>query len=115
MLFVGYSRGNRRALLRWVVISQGYGARSAAPRLVSGVAGHGGAPSADRLPVTMDGYHAYLRTPLQRHRAQWWLAAAGLAGLRAVPCPSGGVRSTLRLLSFHCADESLAHQGGARE
>lgn len=46
------------------------------------------------------GYHAYLRASRQRHRAHWWLAASGSAGLQPVPYQADGARSALRLLAF---------------
>ena len=62
-----------------------------------------------------NGYHAYLRASLQRHRVRWWLAASRLAGLRPVPCQAEGALSPLRLLGFCSVDESLADEGGARQ
>ncbi len=59
-----------------------------------------------------DGYHAYLRASLQRHRVRWWLAASHLAGLRPVPYQADGALSPLRLLAFRCVDESLADEKG---
>ena len=40
-----------------------------------------------------NGYHAYLRASLQRHRVRWWLAASRLAGLRPVPCQADAALS----------------------
>ena len=62
-----------------------------------------------------DGYHAYLRASLQRHRVQWWLAASRLAGLRRVPCPAPEALSPLRLLASCCFDESPADEGDAQQ
>ena len=55
-----------------------------------------------------DGYHAYLRLSLQRHRVRWWLAVSRLAGLHPVPCQTDGVLSQLRLLAYRCVEASLA-------
>jgi SAM-dependent methyltransferase len=52
-----------------------------------------------------DGYQAYLRASLQRHRFRWWLATSRLVGLRPVSCPEDGVLSPLRLLASCCVDE----------
>ena len=60
-----------------------------------------------------NGYHAYLRASLQRHRVRWWLAVSGLAGLRPVPCQADGALSPLRLLASCCVDESHDDKGGA--
>jgi SAM-dependent methyltransferase len=60
-----------------------------------------------------NGYHAYLRASLQRHRFRWWLAASRLAGLRPVPDQADAL-SPLRLLTSCCVDESLTDKGGAR-
>ncbi len=65
-------------------------------------------PPSGNGPRRWNSYQAYLRASLQRHRARWWLAASGLAGLRSVPCPADGARSALRLLAFRCAGESFA-------
>ena len=63
-----------------------------------------------------NGYRAYLRASLQRHRVRWWRATSGLAGLRPVPCQADGALSPLRLLaSCCCFDESSADEGGARQ
>lgn len=64
--------------------------------------------SGDGRRSRWNGYHAYLRASLQRHRVRWWLTASQLAGLRPVPRPADGGRSALRLLAFRRADESLA-------
>jgi SAM-dependent methyltransferase len=65
-------------------------------------------PPSGNGPRRWNGYRAYLRASVQRHRARWWLAVSGLAGLCSVPCPADGARSALRLLAFRCADESFA-------
>ena len=62
-----------------------------------------------------NGYHAYLRASLQRHRSRLWRAASRLAGLRPVLCPADGALSPLRLLASCCVDESLADEGGSRQ
>jgi SAM-dependent methyltransferase len=62
-----------------------------------------------------NGYHAYLRASLQRHRVRWWLAACRLADLHPVPCQAKGTPSPLRLLGFCCVDESFAAEAGARQ
>jgi SAM-dependent methyltransferase len=64
-------------------------------------------PPSGNGPRRWNGYQAYLRASVQRHRARWWLATSGLAGLCLVPCPADGARSALRLLAFRCADESF--------
>jgi SAM-dependent methyltransferase len=74
-----------------------------------------GGPSREGRRSRWDGYHAYLRASLQRHRVRWWLAASGLVGLGPVPCPGDGPLSPLRLLACCCVDESLADQAGARQ
>ena len=71
--------------------------------------------SAEGRRSRWNGYHAYLRASLQRHRVRWWLAASGLAGLRPVPCQADDALSPLRLLAYCCVDESLADEGGARQ
>ena len=81
--------------------------------MVCPAAGQGdGGLSGDGRRSRWNGYHAYLRASLQRHRVRWWLAASGLAGLRPVPCQADGARSPLRLLASCCVDESLADEGG---
>ena len=62
-----------------------------------------------------NGYHAYLRASVQRHRVRWWLAASRLADLRPVPCQADGALSPLRLLASCCVDESLADEGSTRQ
>jgi SAM-dependent methyltransferase len=57
-------------------------------------------------------YRAYLRASLHRHRFRWWLAVSGSVGLRPVLFPANGARSSLRLLTFCCANESPADEGG---
>jgi SAM-dependent methyltransferase len=57
-----------------------------------------------------NGYHAYLRASLQRHRFRWWLAASERANLRPVACQADGALSPLRLLASRCADEAGARQ-----
>jgi predicted dehydrogenase len=46
-----------------------------------------------------NGYHAYLRASLQRHRARWWLETSRPAGLYPVPCQADAALSPLRLLA----------------
>ena len=79
------------------------------------LAGVTGGLSAEGRRSRWDGYHAYLRTSLQRHRVRWWLRTSGLAGLRLVPCQADGAFSPLRLLAFCCVDESLADEASARQ
>lgn len=62
-----------------------------------------------------NGYHAYLRTSLQRHRVRWWLTTSRLVGLRPVPCGTDGALSPLRLLASCCFDESPANERGAQQ
>jgi hypothetical protein len=64
-----------------------------------------GLPSGNRLR-RRNGCHTHPGAPLQRHRARWWLAASGLAGLRPVPCHADRALCALRLLAFHRADGS---------
>ncbi len=82
----------------------------AGQRLTGGLSGGGRRPRwhADGRRARWDGYRAYLRASRQRHRVRWWQAASGLAGLYPVPCPTGGGRSTLRLLAFRRADQAGA-------
>jgi SAM-dependent methyltransferase len=63
------------------------------------------APSDRNRRSRWQGYHAYLRTSRQRHRAQWWLAASGTVGLLAVPYPADRGQPALRLMAFRRADE----------
>lgn len=73
-------------------------------------------PPSGNGPRRWNGYQAYLRASVQRHRARWWLAASGLAGLYSVPYPVDDARSALRPLAFRCAGESvtsLADETGA--
>ena len=79
------------------------------------LAGVTGGLSGDGRRSRWNGYRAYLRASLQRHRVRWWLAASRLAGLRPVPCQADGALSPLRLLASCCVDESLADEGGARQ
>jgi len=79
------------------------------------LAGVTGGLSGDGLGSRWNGYHAYLRASLQRHRLRWWLATSQLAGLRPVPCQTDGALSPLRLLASCCVDESLADEGCARQ
>jgi SAM-dependent methyltransferase len=62
-----------------------------------------------------NGYHAYLRASLQRHRARWWLETSRPAGLYPVPCQADAALSPLRLLASRRVDESLADEAGARQ
>jgi SAM-dependent methyltransferase len=73
-----------------------------------------GTPSGGGRRSRWSGYHAYLRASLQRHRAWWWRAASGSAGLSPVLCPADGARSALRLLTFRRSGESLTDKAGAR-
>jgi len=66
----------------------------------------GGLPIQDRR-WRWNGYHAYLRASLQRHRVRWWIATSRLVGLRPLPCPAPGTFSPLRLLASCCVDASL--------
>jgi SAM-dependent methyltransferase len=71
-------------------------------------------PPSGNGPRRWNGYQTYLRASVQRHRARWWLAASGSAGLCSVPPrPEGSARSPLRLLAFRRADESFADETGA--
>jgi SAM-dependent methyltransferase len=72
-----------------------------------------GRPSGGGRRSRWSGYHTYLRASLQRHRVCWWRAASGSAGLSPVACPADGAPSALRLLAFHCADESFDDEGAA--
>ena len=74
----------------------------------------GGLPG-DGRGSRWNGYHAYLRGSVQRHRVRWWLAASRLAGLRPVPGQADGLLSPLRLLTSCRVDESLADEAGARQ
>jgi SAM-dependent methyltransferase len=65
------------------------------------------APSAGGRRSRWHGYHAYLRTSRQRHRARWWVAASGMVGLRPVPFPADGGQPALRLMAFCRADERV--------
>jgi ubiquinone/menaquinone biosynthesis C-methylase UbiE len=65
------------------------------------------APSEGDRRSRWQGYHAYLRTSRQRHRARWWLAASGTAGLLPVPYPADGGQPALRLMAFRRADERV--------
>ena len=76
------------------------------------LAGVTGGLSGDGRRSRWNGYHAYLRGSVQRHRVRWWLRASGLAGMRLVPCQADGAFSPLRLLVFCRIDESLAHGAG---
>lgn len=71
------------------------------------------APAARRPVTTMarswprlDGYLTYLRVSRHRHRARWWLAAAGRAGLLTAAADTAAGRagaarhSPLRLIAF---------------
>lgn len=63
------------------------------------------APSSGGRWARWHGYHAYLRASRQRHRARWWRAASGAAGLHPVPFPADGGQPALRLMAFRRADE----------
>jgi ubiquinone/menaquinone biosynthesis C-methylase UbiE len=63
------------------------------------------APSGGGRRSRWRGYHAYLRASRQRHRARWWQAASGTAGLRLVPFPAEGRLPALRLMAFRRADD----------
>jgi len=57
-----------------------------------------------------DGYRAYLRASLHRHRFRWWLAVSRSVGLYLMPFPAYSAPSTLRLLTFCSADVTLAKE-----
>jgi ubiquinone/menaquinone biosynthesis C-methylase UbiE len=63
------------------------------------------APSGGGRRSRWHGYHAYLRTSQQRHRARWWRAASGMVGLCPVPYPADGGQPALRLMAFRRANE----------
>jgi SAM-dependent methyltransferase len=71
---------------------------------------NGGLPG-DGRRSRWNGYHAYLRASLQRHRVRWWMATSQLVGLRPVPYPAPGIPSPLRLLVSCCVDVSLPDEG----
>jgi SAM-dependent methyltransferase len=79
------------------------------------LAGVTGGLSGDGRRSRWNGYHAYLRASLQRHRVGWWLAASRQAGLGSVPLQADGALSPLRLLVFCCVDESRADEGDAEQ
>ncbi len=79
------------------------------------LAGVTGLLAGDGRQSRWNGYHAYLRASLQRHRVRWWQATSQLAGLRPVSCQADGGLSPLRLLASCRFDESLADEEGAQQ